>query len=101
MTKIIKPLRSGQITIPADFREKLGIGADTLLQVSLMHGELVIKPVKTVNTVAGTPWVRELYEAFAPVREEAKEKDYSEEKINAVINKAVKAVRTKHDQSSF
>lgn len=101
MTKIIKPLRSGQITIPADFREKLGIDADTLLQINLMHGELVIKPVKTVNTVKGSPWVRELYEAFAPVRKEAKEKDLSEKKINTAIDQAVKAVRAKHGKSSF
>lgn len=101
MTKIIKPLRSGQITIPADFREKLGIDADTLLQISLMHGELVIKPIRAVNTVKGTPWMRELYEAFAPVRKEAKEKGLSEEKINTVINRAVKAVRAKHGKSSF
>lgn len=101
MIKIIKPLRSGQITIPADFREKLGIDADTLLQISLMHGELVIKPVKTVNTVKGSPWIRELYEAFAPVRKEAEEKGLNEKGINTAIDQAVKAVRAKHGKSSF
>lgn len=33
MNKIIKPLRSGQITIPSDFREKLGIDAETFIEI--------------------------------------------------------------------
>lgn len=94
MNKIVRPLRSGQITIPSDFREKLGINTDTLLQISLMHGELRIKPVKTVDTVGGSPWVKELYGLFSPVRKEAKEKKYSEGKINNAIDLATKAVRS-------
>lgn len=98
MVKIIKPLRSGQITIPADFREKLRIGTDTLLQISLMQGELRIKPVKTVDTVKGSPWLKELYDYFVPVRKEAAR--YSEEEINADIDRAVKEVRKKNAKRS-
>ena len=43
LTKVIRPVRSGQITIPAEFRERLGIDADTLLQISLVSGELRIR----------------------------------------------------------
>lgn len=95
MTKLVRPLRSGQITIPSDFREKLGIDADTLLQISLMHGELRIKPVKAVDTVGGSSWAKELYDMFSPVRKEAKDKGLSEHKINTAIDAAVKAVRSK------
>lgn len=95
MTRIVKPLRSGQVTIPADFREKLGIDADTLLQISLMHGELRIKPVKTVDTVGGSPWLKEAYEAFADIRKHTEQ--YSEEEINKVIDQALQAVRKAHD----
>lgn len=98
MTKIIRPLRSGQITIPADFREKLHIDADTLLQISLMQGEIRIKPVQ-VSQNHGSPWLKEAYEAFADVRKELKK--YSEEEINEAIDKAVKAVRKSHAKSSF
>lgn len=94
MTKIIKPLRSGQITIPADFREKLGIDTDTLLQVSLLHGELIIKPVKAVDQV-GSPWLKEAYEAFAGVRKQTEK--YSEDEINEAIDQALQAVRKSHD----
>lgn len=96
MTKIVKSLRSGQLTIPADFREKLGIGEDTLLQISLMNGELRIKPVKITNKAepVGSPWLKEVYDAFAPIRKHMEK--YSEKEINDAIDKAVAAVRKSH-----
>ena len=77
MTKIIKQVRSGQITIPASFRERLGIGPDTLLQVTLMQDELRIRPVQATERVAGSPWLKELYDYFAPARAEAEERTSS------------------------
>lgn len=98
MTKLVKSLRNGQVTIPADFREKLGIEADTLLQISIMHGELRIKPVQVSDkNQVGSPWLKEAYEAFADVRKELEK--YSEEEINEAIDKAVKAVRKSHAKS--
>jgi len=91
VTKIVRPLRGGQITIPAAFREKLGIGADSLLQVTLVDGELRIRPIRATNTVAGSPWFKELYDYFAPVRAEAAQQ--SEEEIDGAIDAALKAVR--------
>lgn len=96
MTKIVKSLRSGQLTIPADFRERLGINPDTLLQVTLMNGELRIKPIQVSDKTSGpgSPWLKEAYEAFAGVRK--KMEKYSEEEINGAIDQAVKAVRKSH-----
>lgn len=96
MNKIVRPLRGGQVTIPADFRERLGIEADTLLQISLMQGELRIKPVQVSDKAktAGSPWLKEAYEAFAGVRKQTEK--YSEEEINEAIDQAVKAVRNSH-----
>ncbi len=101
MMKIVKSLRSGQITIPSNFRAKLGIDADTLLQIRIAEGELRIKPVKHTDTVAGSPWVKELYEAFAPVRKEILDRGITEEEVNDTIDRAVKAVRKKHAESRF
>lgn len=97
MTKIIRSLRSGQITIPADFREKLGIDADSLLQISLMQGELRIKPIQVSDKaqVNDSSWLKEAYEAFAGVRKQTEQ--YSEEEINEAIDQALKAVRKSHD----
>src|SRR3954462_2281889 len=91
VTRIVRPLRGGQITIPAAFREELGITGDSLLQVTLAGGELRIKPVQATETAAGSPWLKKLYRRFAPVREEAGR--YGEEEVNAVIDRAIEAVR--------
>ena len=43
--KVVKPLAKGQITIPAEFREALGIDPDTLLSVSLVGDHLEVRPL--------------------------------------------------------
>jgi bifunctional DNA-binding transcriptional regulator/antitoxin component of YhaV-PrlF toxin-antitoxin module len=93
MTRIVRQLRGGQITIPADYRRRLGITDDSLLQMSAEAGELRIKPVR-VTEQAGYDWVKELYDLFAPVRTQAR--DQSEEDINAAIDDAVHAVHKGH-----
>ncbi|HJW84088.1 MAG TPA: AbrB/MazE/SpoVT family DNA-binding domain-containing protein [Anaerolineae bacterium] len=91
--KIVRPLRSGQITIPAEFRKTLDIDEHSLLQIELVGHELHIRPVKVRETQAGSTWARELYELFEPVREEAAR--YSEREVNADIDKAVASARRK------
>ncbi|MDD5622539.1 MAG: AbrB/MazE/SpoVT family DNA-binding domain-containing protein [Actinomycetota bacterium] len=44
MTKIVKPLSRGQITIPIEFRRKLGIGSNTILNLSLRGNKIEITP---------------------------------------------------------
>ena len=94
MTKIVRSLRSGQITIPAEFRRRLGIQDESVLQMTLENGELRIKPVEVKPK--GSPWLRELYEHFAPVREEILKRGISEEELNADIDAAVDDVRKGH-----
>ena len=43
----------------------------------------------------GSPWLKDLYDLFAPVRESAAE--YTEEAINEIIDQAVRAVRCGDD----
>ena len=92
-TRLIRPLRGGQITIPAEFRRRLGITEDTMLQVRLDEGELHIKPVRLSETAEGSPWLQELYAYFAPVRQEILDREISEDEVNADINAAIDAVR--------
>ncbi|MGH2352687.1 MAG: AbrB/MazE/SpoVT family DNA-binding domain-containing protein [Chloroflexota bacterium] len=93
-TKVVKALRNGQITIPRAFRQQLGIKEDSLLQVSLVDGELRVRPVRVAPAGQGSPWLKELYDLFAPVRQEAKR--YREAEINETIDEAVNAVRKQH-----
>ena len=91
LSKVIRPLRGGQITIPAEFRAKLDIDERTLLQIDLVGQELHIRPVHVTKAAAGSGWARELYDLFAPVRKETAH--HSEKEIDADINRAVAAVR--------
>jgi AbrB family looped-hinge helix DNA binding protein len=93
MTKIIRPLRSGQVTIPAEFRKRLGITEHSVLQLSLVEGELRLRPLR-VQKPEGSAWLEELYRRFAPVREEAG--GAGEDEVNAAIDAAVRAVRERH-----
>ena len=82
-TRIVRPLRRGQLTIPAEFRRRLGIGDDTLLRLTLHEDKIEIVPVVTTPT-ASKAWARELYAMFAPVREEAQA--LSEAEIDDLID---------------
>lgn len=44
MTKIVKPLSRGQITIPVEFRKKLGIDNNTILSIALKGKKIEITP---------------------------------------------------------
>ena len=94
MTRIIRPLRGGQITIPAEFRKQLGITEESVLQLTLQGAELRIKALRLKETAEGSPWFRDLYEHFAPVREEAA--GLGEKEIDTAIDQAVRATRRKH-----
>jgi AbrB family looped-hinge helix DNA binding protein len=44
MSKIVKSLSRGQITIPVEFRRKLKIGSDTILSLTLKGNKIEITP---------------------------------------------------------
>ena len=91
LTRIVCPLRRGQLTIPVEFRRRLGIGDDTLLQLTLYEDKIEIVPVVT-RPVIGIAWAQELYEMFASVRQEAQTMDEAE--IDALIDETVDEVRS-------
>jgi bifunctional DNA-binding transcriptional regulator/antitoxin component of YhaV-PrlF toxin-antitoxin module len=93
ITKIVRSLRGGQVTIPVAFRKELGIDEETMLRMTLVDGELRIKPIQITEAPKGSPWLRELYEYFAPVREEILRRGISEEEVNADIDAAIAEVR--------
>ena len=93
MSKIVRSLRGGQVTIPATFRRELGIGDDTMLRMTLTDGELRIKPVELSEPSKGSPGLRALYEYFAPVREEILARGISQEEVFADIDAAIAEVR--------
>ena len=93
MTRIVRQLRGGQVTIPADYRKRLGITDDSLLQMSEEAGELRIRPVR-ITDQSNSDWIKDLYDLFTPVR--AQTSKHSEKDVNDTINEAVQAVRKAH-----
>ena len=93
MKKLVKQLRHGQITIPKEFREALGLAEDDVLSISLVDGKLEVEPVKVAPKTRGSAWARDLYELFAPVRERLKGR--TEEEINQAVDEATREVRAR------
>jgi AbrB family looped-hinge helix DNA binding protein len=91
-TRIVRQLRNGQITIPKEFREALHLEPDDLLAVTLEDGKLEVAGVKT-RPATGSPWLKELYDLFAPARQRILESGMSDEEINAEIDAAIEEVR--------
>lgn len=48
-TRLVKPYAKGQITIPADFRKRLGIDENTLLRLKIKGSKIEITPLKVVD----------------------------------------------------
>ncbi len=93
MRRVIKQLRHGQITIPKDLREAAGIEPGDLLAIDFVEGKLLLEPVKVTPKRKGSPWAKELYELYAPVRESLR--GVPEEEINRAIDDAVREVRVR------
>ena len=48
-TRLVKPRARGQITIPAEFRDQLGIDENTVLQMRLRGTKIEITPLRVVD----------------------------------------------------
>lgn len=48
LTRLVRPLPRGQITLPIDFRRRLKIDEQTILRLSLKGGKIEILPLRPV-----------------------------------------------------
>lgn len=48
--KFIKPFSRGQVTLPKNYRDYLGIDENSWLKVCLWNNQILIKPVKEVES---------------------------------------------------
>ena len=48
-TRLVRPRARGQITIPAEFRDQLGIDENTVLQMRLQGGKIEITPLRMAD----------------------------------------------------
>ena len=91
-SQFVKPYSRGQITIPQEFRDYLGIDSNVWLFLAIRNDSLVIKPVKEEEIIARNSRVKSrIRKASIPLKEYVKlvpkfkgafgseiEKDYQE-----------------------
>lgn len=92
--RLVRGLRHGQVTIPKDFRDALGYDEGDVWEMTLAEGKIEVRPV-TAQPKVGSPWLKELYDLFAPVREEILREGRTEAEVNEWIDEAVREVRRK------
>lgn len=49
LSRLVRPLPKGQITLPVEFRRRLGIDERTVLNVTLRGGRIEIVPLRMVS----------------------------------------------------
>jgi bifunctional DNA-binding transcriptional regulator/antitoxin component of YhaV-PrlF toxin-antitoxin module len=91
LVKVVRPVRRGQVTLPAEFRRRLGIDDDTLLQMTLQEGKIEIVPM-VATPVTDQIWAQAADTRLAPAREVGQALDEAE--IDALIDQAVDEVRS-------
>jgi AbrB family looped-hinge helix DNA binding protein len=72
MRRLVKKLKRGQLTIPKEFRDAMGIAADDRLMITLEDGKLSIEPARLTMTM-GSPWLKGVYEQIVPGPESAEQ----------------------------
>jgi AbrB family looped-hinge helix DNA binding protein len=92
-TRVVRLLRNGQITIPKEFREALHLEPDDLFAVTLKDGKLEVVSARASVKQEGSPWLKELYDLFDPVRRSYAESGMTENEINAELDAAVRDAR--------
>ena len=99
-SRAVRVLADGRLEIPPDLQDELGIRAGTLVRLTVVDGELRIHAVSPEDAEQGSPWLRELYDYFAPVREEIATMGISDEEVNADIAEAIREVRAERAEQA-
>jgi bifunctional DNA-binding transcriptional regulator/antitoxin component of YhaV-PrlF toxin-antitoxin module len=90
-TRLVRPLRNGQITLPVGFRRALRLDEAMFLQVTLDGDELRVRAYTPDKLETGSDWLRDLYGLFHSVRHSAA--DSTDQFINAAIDQAIAHLR--------
>ena len=92
-TRLVRPLRNGQITLPAAFRRALQLDLAPLLQITLEGQELRLRAFFPEKLETGSVWLRDLYFLLAPARRAAA--DLTDHDPDALIDLALATLRSK------
>lgn len=96
----IRVLPDGTVTLPPEVVHAAGFAEGETLSLQIERGALRLVPGKKSVPVLQKQPLRDLYNYFAPVREEVLESGISEEELFALIDEAIAASRRERSKSS-
>lgn len=85
---LVKIIRHGQITLPAELRRALNLAEGDYLEVELEDGRIVLKPKTVLDRNEAIQKLHELMD-----RVQARNEEFSEEEVEREIQEAIQAVR--------
>ena len=96
----IRVLPDGTVTLPADVVHAAGFAVGETLTLQIERGELRLLPAGQPAPALRKQPLRDLYEYFAPVREEVRESGISEDELNELIDEAIAASRRERSRTA-
>lgn len=85
---LVKIIRHGQITLPAEFRRALSLAEGDYLEAELEENRIVLKPKMVLDR---TEAIKKLHHLMDKVQ--ARNEEFSEEEVERDIQEAIEAVR--------
>lgn len=85
---LVKVIRHGQITLPAEFRKALDLDEGDYLEAEMEQDRIVLKPKVILDRKEA---IRKLHELMDRVQ--ARNREFSEEEVERDVAEAIKAVR--------
>jgi antitoxin MazE len=93
---LVRMLRGGQITLPAEARKALKLSEGDYLDLEVQGGTLLLKPVTVVDRAEAD---RQLDAVLSKVKYVGPEPEPSEDEAMDLIVEEIRAVRHKHAKS--
>jgi AbrB family looped-hinge helix DNA binding protein len=93
---LVRMLRGGQVTLPAEARKALKLSAGDYLDLEVQDGTLTLKPVTVVDRADAD---RQLDKILSRVKYVGPKPEPSEDEVMDMVVEEIRAVRDKHAKS--
>ena len=93
---LVRMLRGGQITLPAEARKALNLSEGDYLDLEVTEGTLTLKPVTVLDRADAD---RQLDRILSRVKYVGPEPEPSEEEVMETVVDEIRAIRAKHAKS--
>lgn len=85
---LVKLIRHGQITLPAEFRRALDLKEGDYLEVEIEGDRIILKPKVVLDRTEAIERLHRLMDKI-----QARNEDFSEEEVERDVREAIRAVR--------